>query len=294
MKELYLMLYISRQAHYKAVKLETSIRQKEPFYLGLMYDIRDIHPGMGLRKMHDQFQPEGIGRDAWINLGLKEGFRLQYAKSPQKTTYAVKSMKYSNLLENKEFTDVNQLWVSDIFYFPLEAKNYYGILIMDVYSRKIVGYSLADNMRAENNVQALSMAIAQRGIVDYSGKLIHHSDRGSQYMSDIYTEILDNYNIQISVCFDVLENAHCERANGTIKNEYLNRWPIKTYKQLQAYMDKAVNNYNNRKHNSIGMSPVQFETALTEIPVDKREKIKIFTMKKETANPNQLEFAFGS
>lgn len=293
MKDLYLMLCISRQAHFKAVKLETSIRQKEPFYLGLMYDIRDMHPGMGLRKMYEQFEPEGIGRDAWINLGLREGFRLHPTKSPQKTTYAVKSMKYSNLLENREFTDVNQVWVSDIFYFAVGTKNYYGILIMDVYSRKIIGYSIADNMRAENNVKALTMAIEHRGIADYCGNLIHHSDRGSQYMSDIYTEILGDYNIQISVCFDVLENAHCERVNGTIKNEYLNKWTINTFNQLQIYMEKAVNGYNNRKHNSIGMSPVQYETALTEIPIEKRKKMSIFTINKRETNPYQLELDFG-
>lgn len=292
MKDLYLLLCISRQAHFKAIKHETSIRQKEPFYLGFMYEIRDMHPGMGLRKMYEQFEPEGIGRDAWIDLGLREGFRVLPARSLQKTTIAVKSMKYLNLLENKEFTDVNQVWVSDIFYFALGEKNYYGILIMDVYSRKIIGYSIADNMRAENNVKALSMAIEHRGIADYCGGLIHHSDRGSQYMSEIYTEILGNYNIRISVCFDVLENAHCERVNGTIKNEYLNKWTINSFSQLQTYMDKAVYSYNNRKHNSLGMTPVQYETILSEIPFEKRDRMSIFTINKTIPNPFQLEFDF--
>ncbi|MBK8112124.1 MAG: hypothetical protein IPK46_18265 [Saprospiraceae bacterium] len=159
MQTLYLIANISRQGHFKEVLHEKTIAEKSIFYVGLMYKIREFHPGMGLRKMYEQFQPEGIGRDAWINLGLQEGFRMAPSINYYKTTYAIKSNKYENLLIKKEFTDVNQLWVSDIFYFPLNEKNYYAVLIMDVYSRKIVGGSIADNMRAENNTKALSMAL---------------------------------------------------------------------------------------------------------------------------------------
>jgi len=69
-------------------------------------------------------------------------------------------------LGGKRFTGVNQVWVSDIFNFPLNNKHYYMVLIMDVYSRKIVGYSVAGNMRAENNINALQTALTLRGIDD--------------------------------------------------------------------------------------------------------------------------------
>ena len=292
MQTLYLIANISRQGHFKEVLHEKTIAEKSIFYVGLMYKIREFHPGMGLRKMYEQFQPEGIGRDAWINLGLQEGFRMAPSINYYKTTYAIKSNKYENLLIKKEFTDVNQLWVSDIFYFPLNEKNYYAVLIMDVYSRKIVGGSIADNMRAENNTKALSMALKLRGISNYNNNLIHHSDRGSQYMSDVYTEMLEEYQIRISVCFDVLENAHCERANGTIKNEYLNRWSIKDEDELFYRFKEATENYNNRKHNSIKMTPNVYEIFLNEVPLDKREKMEIFTIKSDTPNPFQLELKF--
>ena len=76
MQSMYLIANISRQGHYKEVRHEKIIAEKSIFYVGLMYKIREFHPGMGLRKMYEQFQPEGIGRDAWINLGLQEGFRI--------------------------------------------------------------------------------------------------------------------------------------------------------------------------------------------------------------------------
>lgn len=159
-----------------------------------------------------------------------------------RTTFSIKNHRYTNLLEEKRFTDVNQLWVSDLFYFPLEDRLYYVVLLMDIYSRKIVGYSLADNMKAENNIATLRMALNLKGITDYKNTLIHHSDRGSQYVSDNYTNLLTQYGILISMCNVVYENTHSERVNGTIKNEYLNRWNIKNYKELKKKLPQAIEN----------------------------------------------------
>jgi transposase InsO family protein len=193
-----------------------------------------------------------------------------------------------SLLEGKRFTNVNQLWSSDIFYFGLQGRHYYVVLIMDVYSRRIVGYSLADNLRAENNLLALNMALTLRGIKNYENKLIHHSDRGVQYISNNYTELLTSYGIQISMCIDVLENAHMERANGTIKNDYLNRWNIKNLKELTQKVPMAVVNYNNRNHQAIGMTPIEFESYVNELDPESRPEIEIFTIKQFVDNPFQL------
>jgi len=119
--------------------------------------------------------------------------------------------------------------------------------------------------------------------------LIHHSDRGSQYLSDTYIKALEQYNVQISVCRDVLENAHCERVNGTIKNEYLYRYNITNFKQLQKKISEAIENSNNRKHNSINMTPNEFEKMISEKPDDKRYELEIFTINQIKVNPYQLE-----
>lgn len=292
MKHLYGICGISKQGHWDAIKREREQMAKEPFYIGFIEEVRDMHPGMGLRKMYQQFHPSGIGRDAFIALGLYHGYRLRAVETPHKTTYSVKSAQYNNLLVGKEFTDVNQIWVSDLFYFPLGGQHYYVVLIMDVYSRRIVGYSVADNMRAENNIAALNMALNLRGIDQYDQQLIHHSDRGGQYISNDYTNLLESYGIAISMCTYVLENAHCERANGTIKNEYLKRWPIKNFYQLKKRTAMAVENYNNRLHTTLKMTPINYETYVKELNINERPILEIFTLNKELDNPKQLSFDF--
>ena len=175
---------------------------------------------------------------------------------------------------------------------------------MDVYSRRIVGYKAADNMRAINNVDALNMAIKLRGQNNYQNKLIHHSDRGSQYISDAYTEILKNHGILISMCQNVLENAHIERVNRTIKNQYLQHRRINNFHQLVKWLDKTIYTYNyERPHSSIlKMTPVEFENFVKELSDDsfcekykkEKPKFKIFTyqQKDDKANFNQLAFEF--
>lgn len=292
MNALYLSQGISKQGHWESVQRLIREQAKEPCYVGLIMSIREIHPGMGLRTMYEQFQPEGIGRDAFIALGLREGFRLRSIENPQRTTRSVKNHHYVNLLEGKGFTSVNQLWVSDIFYYPLEGRHYYVVLLMDAYSRRIIGYSLADNLRAENNLNALNMALTLRGVSDYHNNLIHHSDRGTQYVSDNYTNLLTDYGIKISMCIDVLENAHSERVNGTIKNDYLNRWHITRYAELAKRVPMAVENYNNRLHQKLGKTPLEFEAYVNELEISKRPVLEIFTMKQYVENKFQLAFNF--
>lgn len=289
-----LLCNISKQGHTKALKRAKELKSKIPFYVGFMYEIRIMHPGMGLRAIYEQFQPEGIGRDAFIALGLAEGLRLRSIKSPTKTTWSVKSNRYPNLLGQKRFTAVNQIWVSDIFYFAINGQHFYIVLIMDLYSRRIIGYSAADNMRAENNLKALQMALHLRGIKNYHNQLIHHSDRGSQYISDDYTSTLEDYGIAISMCTNVLENAHMERANGTIKNGYLARWNITSPKTLPKFLKRAVNNYNNRWHKSlVRKSPIEFETYVNELDSKSRPVLEVFTINKHISeNPLQLKLNF--
>ncbi|MEM6724849.1 MAG: DDE-type integrase/transposase/recombinase [Bacteroidota bacterium] len=292
MKAVYLHYGISRQSHFAALQRAVKLRDMEAVYLGLICELRSLHPGMGLRTMYNQFQPEGIGRDAFIALGLRWGFRLRAINNPYRTTHSVKSARYTNLLVGKRFTDVNQVWVSDLFYFSLQDQHWYVVLIMDIYSRRIIGYSVADNMRAENNLAALEMALVLRGVDNYNQELIHHSDRGSQYIAQQYTDTLEGYGIQISMCDNVLENAHIERANGTIKNDYLNRWDIQTPTQLIKSVKMAVNNYNNRLHRSLKMTPIEFEAHLLTIDQPYRNYMQIFTIDDNQFGEikNQLSF----
>lgn len=260
-----------------------------------MEQVREMHPGMGLRTMCEMLRPEGIGRDAFIALGLREGFRLKAVEKFVRTTYSAGYVRYGNLLVGKEFTGVNQLWSSDITFFHCLGRFYYIVLIMDVYSRRILGYNIANNMRAENNVKALKDAFILRGGTNYKGKMIHHSDKGSQYASDVYTETLESFGVQVSMCDDVYENSHIERLNDTVKNQYMNRVAIQNERDMKLKLDRAIRNYNTqRPHKSLmGMSPVDYETYLETIPMEKRHTMKIYTINKsDKGDPCQLKLNF--
>lgn len=293
MKAIYFLCGISRQGHMQSLQRSLNELDKSLLYINMIEDVRREHPGMGIRCMYDMLQPGDIGRDAFICLGLESGYRLKYAVKHTRTTYSIKSNKYFNLLTNKIFNDINQVWSSDITYYFFEGRFYYIVLIMDVYSRHILGYSLANNMRAENNLEALKMALKTRGIDDYHKTLIHHSDRGTQYASDVYTDELRAKGIEISMCREVYENTHIERLNDTIKNQYLSRWVITGIKELRLKLTQTIKSYNNtRLHKSLKkMSPVQFEKILENIPLNERNTMRIYTDQKQDERQKLLQLS---
>lgn len=283
---------ISKQAHHDALQRQKREAALLPCYLGFILEVRKIHPGMGLRSIYDNYLPEGIGRDSFIEIGKLGGLMLEERKTPHKTTYSSPFARYQNLTKDKVFTDVNQIWTSDITYFHFKGKFYYIVMIMDVFSRKIIGYSIADNMRAENNINALKMAIKHRNNANFNFNLIHHSDRGSQYIAEEYVKILQKHQIKISMCNSVYENSHIERLNGTIKNQYLAFWLAKDENQLFLNTKKATQNYNIRPHTSLnGMSPIQFESLFKELKNKEKFHFSLFFDQNSSQN-RQLNLAF--
>lgn len=220
--------------------------------------LKSEHPGCGVEKMYYTLKPDLMGRDKFIEVFMSLGYRVRKMKNYHRTTIPT-HIKYPNLIEGLVVSDLNTVWQSDITYYQLGNHYYYIVLITDIYSRKIVAYKLSTHMRAEANVEALKSALKQR-----DPPLIHHSDRGSQYTSKEYVEILKANNTSISMGMKAQDNAYIERVNGIIKNEYLKRKPIKTFNELQAELIKAVKHYNvRRKHRSLPnmATPVQFEEA---------------------------------
>ena len=146
-----------------------------------------------------------------------------------------------------------QLWVADITYVPITNGFLYLSLITDAYSHKIMGYHIADNLEAVHTTKALEMAIAS---INKPNQLIHHSDRGLQYCSSEYVELLKVNNIKISMTEngDPLENPVAERINGIIKNEYLKYCSITNQSKAMQMLQRVVYKYNQqRPHQSINM-----------------------------------------
>jgi transposase InsO family protein len=184
--------------------------------------------------------------------------------------------------------------VSDITYFHVLGRFYYLTFLMDLCSRRIVGFNVADSLRAEHALAALQMALTLRGVSDYHQTLIHHSDRGSQYIANEYTDTLETYGIECSMCDDVFENAHCERVNGTIKNQYLAYWQkdIRSEAHLHSFVARAVKTYNDEcLHSSLGMTPRAYEAHLATLSDNQRPQFRIYTVAGNQERPdNQLAF----
>lgn len=193
-----------------------------------------------------------LGRDAFFNL-LSERKLLVRKRKRRKpiTTFSDHWMrKYPNLIEGFYPTAPNQLWVSDITYIVLVNCFAYLSLITDAYSRKIVGFYLSLDLSAEGCVKALNMALNNNPVL---GKLIHHSDRGSQYCCSDYVKILNDIYIKISMTQngDPKENAIAERVNGILKDELLDKVYL-DYKQAVVGVSVAISTYNHqRPHGSI-------------------------------------------
>lgn len=153
--------------------------------------------------------------------------------------------KYPNLLKDRKASRPNEIWVSDITYIDTKAETVYLSLITDAYSRKIVGYHLHPSLHTDGVAAAMQMAVRQEQI---GAPLIHHSDRGLQYCSLQYQQILARHNITPSMTdgYDCYQNALAERINGIIKNELLVVRPA-NIQQGKIMIRQAVNLYNNRR-----------------------------------------------
>jgi transposase InsO family protein len=255
MNQLYKTLGISKQAVDQYHKRQVVFNQKMNCLLLEAEELRKEHPGCGVAKMYDTLKPNFIGRDRFVDSFMELGFRLKRNKNYRRTTFAGKTY-YPNLIQSLSVYAPSMVWQSDITYYYVGERFYYIVFIIDVYTKKIVGYQQSNHMRATANIQAMQMALKVN-----EAPMIHHSDRGSQYIYNEYIKLLKTNSCEISMALSAQDNAYAERINKTIKEEYLDFWKPKTFEELKKYLEKAVNQYNNiRPHNHLGkLSPIDFE-----------------------------------
>lgn len=255
MNRLYQAAGVSKQAVNQQAKRQAGFDCRVAELTEQAEVLRRDHPGCGVEKMYHTLKPDFLGRDRFIELFMEAGFRIKRGRNYRRTTYAAHA-DYPNLIKGVSVGSPSVIWQSDITYCLAGEQFYYAVFIIDVYTKKIVGYRVSDHMRAEANVKALEMALKNNKPPD-----IHHSDRGSQYSSQEYINLLKSHNCRISMARSAQDNAYAERINRTIKEEYLTYWKPMTLPQMKRAIDKAVFNYNNkRKHKNIKMmAPADFE-----------------------------------
>jgi putative transposase len=255
----------SRQAYYDWGHRKEEEEIEEALIMDLVKYIRKDIPRCGTRTLHFML------RNDWLKHGIKCGRdrlmeilrdRDMLIRPKRKYTITTDSNhnleRFPNLVTTWELEGPEQLWVSDLTYIKVLNAWCYVIFITDVYSHKVVGYQVDDNMKTTMCLQALNMAIESR---KGSSPLIHHSDRGVQYCSKAYVNRLKDAGITISMTEngDPLENAVAERVNGIFKDTYCMDRTFNSLEEAQQLIAKMVDSYNNqRPHSSCDMmTPAQ-------------------------------------
>jgi putative transposase len=261
MKDLVSVFGMSTQNFYqRSIKLDQRSEEEE-MLLYMVQKIRKNHPRMSARTMYKMILPQTIGRDKFERLCLENGFRVKKQKNYRVTTNSKGVVRFPNLIQEIEVTGVNQVFVSDITYYEMNGRFEYLTYIMDLYNREIVGSSVSNNLRTENTtIPAIRQVVKTRGSQNLEGA-IFHSDGGGQYYCKEFLKITKKLKMCNSMTQEkVFENAHSERLNGTIKNDYLYPYHPNNHQALKKANTKAIWMYNNEKpHSSLNnLTPVQY------------------------------------
>jgi len=218
--------------------------------LNIVKKRRKSLPREGVRKLKKSLDHEftnaklKVGRDTLFNVLRKHNMLTLRKKYSARTTNSLhRFYKYKNSIKDVEVTRPNQVWASDITYIKTIKGFCYLALITDMYSRKIVGYDLSDSLELKGCVRALNKAIYQAKNIK---GLIHHSDRGIQYCSNVYTQILKRKKIDISMTEEnhCYENALAERVNGILKDEFYLDQTFASVAHAKRATKNAINLYN--------------------------------------------------
>lgn len=262
---------MSRQNYYAARQLRHKREIDECLVLELVRQERHLQGRLGGRKLLHRIKPEletagvDIGRDRFFELLAENDLLVQRKPGAPRTTNSRHSLPvYRNRLAEIELTAPNQAFVSDLTYIRTEEGFVYAALIMDAYSRKIVGYHVGDSLESIGCQKALQMALRD---LPEAAHPIHHSDRGCQYCCHSYVEMLSSRGLPISMTeiLHCYENAKAERLNGILKNEYELDQTFRTKSHARRTFTQAVYLYNNcRPHGKLAYrypSEVHLEAA---------------------------------
>jgi transposase InsO family protein len=250
---------ISRQAYYKQIDRSNQKRAYPEYVVSKVQAIRVTMPKLGTRKLYHLLGSSlHIGGDKLFSILRANNMLFKPVRSYTKTTMSKHWLhKHPNLLKDIIINRPEQVFVCDITYVKSRQKTHYLSLITNAYSRKIVGYHLSDDLGAESVSKALKMAIKNR---IYNKLLIHHSDRGLQYCSVIYQNILTKNKIIPSMTdgYDCYQNALAERINGILKYEFLFT-KCNNYQQLNDLIKQSIDIYNNKRpHLALKMKTPNF------------------------------------
>lgn len=250
---------MTRQNYYKGRVARQRQSVDEALILELVRRERALQPQLGARKLLGLLGPElkeagvELGRDRFFALLARHKLLVPRVGRGVRTTWSGHGYGvYVNLLKGLSLTGPDQAWVSDITYIRTSQGFMYLSLVMDAFSRTIVGYDCSDSLEMEGALRALSMALDQ---LPAGARPVHHSDRGIQYCCGAYVSALSSRGLSISMTEEnhCYENAKAERLNGTLKREYGLGAEFGRKSEVKVAVSQAVSLYNSRRpHAALG------------------------------------------
>ena len=270
----------NRQVYYRSKSRVIRNQQIAEAVVVLVNGLRSKMPRLGGKKLYHLLKSElrevGVGRDKLFKILRANQLLIKPKRQYHVTTNSHhRFRKHKNLIEGIEVSRPEQIWVSDITYIGSREQPQYLALVTDSYSKKIVGYDVSDSLSVEGAARALKMAVQSRA---YKNKqLIHHSDRGLQYCSDQYQELLEKHNITCSMTeqYDPYQNAIAERINGILKQEFILGIKVKDLELMKCLVKESIKIYNTaRPHLSSQLYTPEYMHGQSEIAIKTYRKKK--------------------
>ena len=275
---------VDRQVYYRKLKKRKVRQSVASTVVSMVLEIRKEQPRIGTRKLYfllnKSLKDLKIGRDKFLNILRANHLLIMPKRAYHITTNSHhRFRKHGNQILDLVIQRPEQVWVSDITYIGKRENPFYLSLITDAYSKKIVGFNVADNMNTESTLIALQRALKQRGNKELP--LIHHSDRGLQYCANAYQNLLMKKKIKCSMTqnSDPYENAVAERINGILKQEFFIDNLSQTLTITKSLVKNAIEIYNEKR-------PHYSNYMLTPNQMHKQNTIKMRTYKRKNTSKN--------
>lgn len=231
--------------------------------------VQSEFPRYGYRMLHRHFEREGkVVNEKRIRRVMREyGLFPEIRRTYVATTDSDHGFRvYPNLVKDRHADGPNQIWVADITYIRIKTCFVYLAVILDLFSRKVVGWALSTSLRRELSLEALKMALEARNPPE---GCIHHSDRGVQYACNEYVELVESAGLRMSMSRsgNPYDNAFAESFMKTLKRNEVSLWEYETMADVVERIPYFIEEVYNRKrlHSSIGyMPPEEYERLMME------------------------------
>ena len=246
------MFGVNRQVYYRRIQTVKRRKSRAVKVIELVESIRFQMPKIGTRKLYfmleDELKQLNVGRDMLFRILKANHMLIQPKRRYHVTTNSHhRFRKHKNLVENIVPEKPEQIWVSDITYVGNRQNPMYLALVTDAYSKQIMGHDLSNSLDVSGSLRALKMAVKKR---KYKNNIVtHHSDRGLQYCSNEYQDLLKRFKINCSMTesYDPYANAIAERINGILKGEFIGYRNKHSLETMDMLIKNSIDIYNERR-----------------------------------------------